>query len=288
MRISNQTDRLELAVGIEEAVRLNCEAGFEAIDYTMYRADQEIFGAEKRTHLRKMKEIVDSYGVVFNQAHSPFPHYLFGEENREYNKAMHRAVLDSIEIAAELGASQIIVHPIEVPGAGEQEQLEFNLDLFTDFVARGRALGIRIAIENMWGRSRDGKNAIVPNVASTGKTLAAYIDAFDDPYVTACLDVGHSGLVGDRADLAVRALGHDRLGALHLHDNDFRGDLHTLPFLGKIDFGAIADALREIDYQGDLTFEADVFYANMPVDVLPEALKLTQKIGEYLRHRVTR
>ena len=41
-------------------------------------------------------------------------------------------------------------------------------------------------------------------------------------------------------------------------------------------------ALAEIDYQGDLTFEADNFMDNKPDILLPDCAKLMAKTGKYL------
>ena len=86
-----------------------------------------------------------------------------------------------------------------------------------------------------------------------------YIDTLNSPQITACLDVGHVALpLGDltAADV-IRKLGHDRLGSLHIHDNDYTRDQHILPYLGKLDWAEIAKALGEIDYQGDFTYEVN-------------------------------
>ena len=56
----------------------------------------------------------------------------------------------------------------------------------------------------------------------------------------------------------IRAIGK-RLGALHLHDNDRWHDLHQIPFAGSIDWVAVTKALKEVDYKGEMTLEADTY-----------------------------
>ena len=56
----------------------------------------------------------------------------------------------------------------------------------------------------------------------------------------------------------IKALGH-RLEALHIHDNDKWHDSHQIPFSMDIDFGPIVKALKEIDYKGYFTLEADQY-----------------------------
>lgn len=56
----------------------------------------------------------------------------------------------------------------------------------------------------------------------------------------------------------IKTLGH-HLQALHIHDNDRWHDSHQIPFSMDIDFYEIVKALKEIDYQGYFTLEADTF-----------------------------
>ena len=41
-------------------------------------------------------------------------------------------------------------------------------------------------------------------------------------------------------------------------------------------------ALSDIDYRGELTYEADFFVRNFPKEIQPDALKLMTKMGRYL------
>lgn len=285
MRISTHTGPFEKRLGHAGAVRLICESGFDAIDYTMYDCTQPIFSSERTRMVREMKEIADGFGVVFNQAHSTNPSCRYGKENAELNGRLHDCVMISLEVAAELGAAQIVVHPIFVPNVSREEQREINLDFYAEVVARAEALGVKVAIENMWGIHPEKPRRIIPNVCSTGEELCEYIDMLDSEYVTACLDIGHAGLVGERADSMIRALGK-RLGALHIHDNDFYSDMHTFPYFGDIDFDRVYAALREVGYSGDITFEADGILRKLPIELAPASLAYLRAIGEFIRSKI--
>ena len=112
------------------------------------------------------------------------------------------------------------------------------------------------------------------------------VDAVDSEWIVGCLDIGHSALVGvDPADF-IRELGNKRLKALHVHDVDHRHDNHTLPFMEKLDWASITEALGEIDYQGDFTFEADNFLNVLPNALKLEGAKFMVKTGRYLIEQV--
>ena len=105
--------------------------------------------------------------------------------------------------------------------------------------------------------------------------------------MVACLDIGHVGLPvrDDESWDFIRALGHDRLQALHGHYNDYRVDKHALPYLGRIDWNKVTKALGEIDYQGDFTYEVNLntFVSNsMNDDLIPTAMRYAHDIGRYL------
>lgn len=77
-------------------------------------------------------------------------------------------------------------------------------------------------------------------------------------------------------------MGPDRLLALHIHDTDLVHDSHTLPFTQSIDYLSVAQALGEIGYRGDFTFESDCFFQKFPRELLLPAAKLMMETGRYL------
>ena len=81
----------------------------------------------------------------------------------------------------------------------------------------------------------------------------------------------------------IRKLGHDRLGALHIHDNDFTMDQHLLPYLGKLDWADIAKALGEIDYQGDFTYEVNgLLFDGCDEGFVPIATRFMGEVGKHI------
>ena len=288
MLLSTQTDNLFRRFSPDEAIGILAAAGFDAIDYSMFAmtddncplntCDPEKYGME----LRKKAEAA---GLRFNQAHAPFPCWRSGDA--AYNEKMPARILQSIRIAGVLGAKAIVVHPIAYTERGEAQKA-FNFAFYRTLESTAREYGIRIALENMWGRD-SRRDYIVPNVCSLADELAEYYDGLAAPDVyTVCLDLGHCGLVGEEPYDAIRTLGKDRLGALHVHDNNYRQDNHTLPYdYGmKMDWEKITRALGEIDYQGDFTFEADNFLARFGSDTVADASAFMAAIGRKLMKKI--
>ena len=95
--------------------------------------------------------------------------------------------------------------------------------------------------------------------------LARMYDTLADPEAfTVCLDLGHVALCRREPEDAIRIIGKERLGALHVHDVDYSSDLHTLPGTSKLKWDKICKALAEVDYQGSFNLEADNFFVGFP------------------------
>ena len=283
MKISTHTERLEERFGAVNTVRMIADAGFEAVDYSMYTPDVAVFKRGGSVLVSELRRVADGCGIVFNQAHAPFAKFKPGAENADENRAIFNSMRRAIEIGAELGAEAVVVHPAYIcPYISKDERLDMNREIYSRLLEYAKPLDVRIAIENMYGRHKDKNSKKVRNVCSDADEFIRYLDSFDTPYIVACLDVGHAGLVGEEAGDMIRALG-GRISCLHLHDNDFETDLHTLPYLGEINFKNVTKALQKIGYRGDITLEANGFCDSIPDPLVPAALRFMCEVASHLR-----
>ncbi len=283
MKLVTQTEVLSDRFGDEKAVRIICESGFDGIDFSMFDLDEEdciLNGSGYKNHLYNIKNIAESYGVTFEQAHAPFPSAREG--NEEYNAFMFDKLKKAIEIAGILDTKIIVVHPVQF----SSEQKERNLELYRSLEPFAAEHGVKIALENMWGtKTVDGKRKIVPNVCSVAAEFNDYFDSLNSSNFTTCLDLGHCGLVGDDAASMIRDM-NSRLGCLHIHDNDFIHDSHTLPYTMNMDWDSILKALGEVDYKGNFTYEADYFMKRFPDDLLPACQRFMHDVGRSMMAKI--
>ena len=269
-------------------------AGFDCIDLTlcdMANDDDHIFFKENwRETAIELKEEAKKYGVFYNQAHAPFRmdmnKYLSGGDGE---KNVLFRLIRSIEVAALVGAKIIIIHPVQCMDYNNydhKEILEINKQFYRKLAPTAKKCGIKIAIENMWNRNIFNNN-IISSVCSDPYEFAIYVDECNKTHdcFVACLDIGHCTLTGVDPAKAIHVLG-DRLQALHVHDNDFSGDTHSLPFLYKMDFEPIMKALKDINYNGEFTLECDRYFGNIPTALLPDALTFAAKVCRYLVNSV--
>lgn len=286
MILTTQTDYLARKFGHERAIEIIADAGFDAIDLSMFdmKSDDSVFMQDDyREFAAKLRTLAESRGLAFRQAHAPFPS---SKENIEYNEMIFARIVRSIEIAGIVSAKVIVVHPMHHLRYTEHadDLKTMNVDFYRRLAPYAKAAGVKVALENMWQRNPETKEILV-SACSRTKEFADWIDTMGDDCFTACLDLGHSGLYGFDAAEQIKGLGH-RLGALHVHDNDYQSDAHTAPYLGKMHWNTICDALAEIGYPGDLTLEADNFFNHFPEDLAPSAARFMHDIGRELIQRI--
>ena len=277
MILSTQTDLTCRLYTPEETVQLIAEAGFDAIDLSMFENESTAWiyadGFDKR--IERLVRIAEQNGVFFNQAHAPFPSYRVGDE--EYNKKIRPMLLRSIEAAGLAGVKNIVVHPVYY----SENKKEKNMRMYEELLPTAKRAGVKIALENMWMHDpRSG--VIIPNVCSVAEELADFVDSLDPEWFTVCLDIGHIGLVREYEAPFIRALGAKRLTCVHIHDNDYLHDTHTCPFMGKLPWDEITKAFAEIGYAGDLTLEADNFLRYMPKEMYPAGTRFMAEAGRHL------
>ena len=256
MKISTEIASLAKLVGEERAVELIAKAGFDAWDFSLFdlarydRATKDVMDTNHPlrgdyvSFAKKLRQIGLDNGIVCNQSHAPFPVKCPGIRD-----ALKRA----LECTAIAGGNICIIHPDNNKSAEENAEMYFELLPFA------KECGVKIATENMWNWDKE-KDEAKAAACSHHDDFLAHIKAVNDPYLVACLDLGHAemkGLNTTAVDM-IHTLG-DSLKALHIHDNDRWHDSHQLPFEMNMDFAPIVKALKDINYGGYFTLEADSY-----------------------------
>ena len=278
MKLSSTTDKLQEKFGIYKAVDILSEAGYDAIDFSQFNEEiyASTYGKEYYTEIRKYAE---DKGLFFNQSHAPFSSSFTDEEK---TAKRFDEIVTAIKRASYLGVKNIIVHPcqhLKYDVEGNPEKLfEYNMEFYKKLIPYCEEFDIRVALENMWQYT----GMINHSTCSRPEEFVRYIDELNNDSFVACLDIGHAALVREDIGDFIKILGNKRLRCLHVHDVDGTNDSHTLPYFGSINLEKVMKALAEIDYKGELTFEADSFMDNKPDILLPDCAKLMAKTGKHL------
>lgn len=268
MKISTEIDSIALHIGEEKAIELVAKAGFDAWDFSMFNMCEHINGVLVPTShptaqndylafARRLKQTGLDNGIICNQGHAPFPS---SPKSTDYLKR-------AIECVAEAGGNICIIHPQNDASPEENAEMYFELLPF----AKGH--GVKIATENMWNWLPDAEHSSFAACA-TPESFNAHLDAVNDDYLVACLDIGHAEMKGSNTSAVemIKGLGK-RLAALHIHDNDKLHDSHQIPFSMNIDFPPIVKALNEIGYDGYFTLEASSYLEDFSEDMVFEGVK---------------
>lgn len=286
MRLVTQTDILGKAFGDEQAIQILAKNGFDALDWSFFEMlkDDNVWNQpDWKDYAQKMKATAEAAGIGFSQAHAPFPSSK-GEE--PFDTQIVERIIRSMEAAAIMGVKNIVVHPRQhLPYLQNKQQLfEENVVFYKSLIPYCEKFGIRVCTENMWQYDKC-RGVIISSVCGEPEEFCALVDAVNSPWIVACLDLGHAALVGHDPAYMIRMLGKDRLKALHIHDVDYHHDCHTLPFTQSLNWESIMEALAEIGFDGEFTFESDYFLRKFPDELKIEASAFMEKTGRYLISR---
>ncbi len=271
-------------VGEEQALHLIKEAGFEGVDYSFYWLPADsLFYTDSIAYAKGLKEILKREGLACKQAHAPFD-MVFGDAFDRSN-AHYDGVIRAMECAAILGAEILVVHGVKIPPEkGSISTVDYNTEFYRSLLPDARRLGIKIAVENLF--TSDKKCGCYRGVLGTPEEQCEILHRLASPQLCACVDLGHAALTGIEPDIYLRRMDPQALACLHIQDHDYHRDGHLLPFMGKFDWDAIAAALREKQYRGDIDLEVYGFITPIPTELLPQALRYACETANYVREFV--
>jgi sugar phosphate isomerase/epimerase len=210
----------------------------------------------------QLREIMARYDLAYSM-HAPIAINLMDEQHSDI---MQRAAMVSMDLAAEIGAKVVVIHPGRVPPKDWVDRnaalYQFELDQLGPVADRAAELGVRIAYENISPNARviAGQET---SYSLDPALLAGQLARLDHTAVMACLDISHAqqgaGLWGFDMIAACEALA-PRIGHIHYSDSTGipatfptgsrneqqffgTGDMHAPKGFGRVDFEALAATL---------------------------------------------
>ena len=218
MKISTEIDSIAKHIGEEAAVEMVAKAGFDAFDFSMFemgrynwttrtvlKTNHPLQSNNYLSFAKRLKKVADDNGIFCNQSHAPFP--VCCEEILSMQKR-------AIECTAEAGGTICVIHP------DNNKSPEENAEMYLELLPFAKECGVKIATENMFNWDGE-KNQASSAACSDAVSFLAHIKAVNDPFLVACLDIGHAEMkgLGTSAPEMICTLG-EHLQALHIHDND--------------------------------------------------------------------
>jgi len=284
MLLATQTGYLAKKFGDAAIIEMLAKAGYDAYDYSCYVCadDSPVYGDNYREYATELKAVADKYNIVCTQAHAIYPTAKYGED--EMNEIRFKKIVRNMEFVSLLGGKAIVVHPIK-DYPPEYDIKRINIDFYNRLLPYCKEFNIKVCLENLFSTDRE-KGIKFPAYTGLAEGFKECLDALDTEWFIACVDIGHCGLVGENPKRMIGILGNKYVHALHVQDNDSKTDMHTMPYLSKIDWEEVCEALADIDYDDEFTYEANNFINGFPEELLQEGANLMCKVGRYLIKRI--
>ena len=247
--------------GIGEGAKKAREHGFECYDIGSFaNTETEFFKlpeAEFKAVIEKNRALMEAEGMVAWQSHSPWRHPAqdFTPEDRAERLD---CFLKAIRGSGYYGVTHFVLHALMPFGTNSPENpelmKEINVEFMTRLAKEARDYGVKhICIENLPFPALPINHTYQCLEFAKRMNKETNSDMFK-----VCIDTGHANFCGEKPADAVRLVGHDYLGSLHVHDNNGKADQHLRPGFGNIDWEDFSDALAEIGFEGCVNFETSV------------------------------
>jgi len=304
MRIGIQSGATTLEIGHKETYAHYREAGFEVIDMNINdEANQQglsigDYALANCIFERPMSEILAHFepelaeihrnGLAIGQAHAPFPAYVdTNPESLDHMIAMYH---NCIRFCHVVGIPYLVIHGVCSHALSGDQLDALNDKLYYSLIPTLLEGNTVVCLENLFNAARDENGTIRfwPAHCSDPAAACAFIDRLNADAgrecFGLCLDTGHLNLLDLDIPSYIQALSH-RIKVLHLHDNKKNGDHHLAPYTGTINWKALLEALKEVGYQGDLSFEtfSQTSLKRIDREMLPVWLRLIRECGTYFK-----
>ncbi len=238
--------------------------GFGGVDLNMMNRTRPFYTCteeELPALVAAEKELAEKSGIEFTQTHGPWD-YPPKDGTAEERDTLMRDMRRGIQVTALLGCKYMVVHPLtplgtrEPEGAGEQT-FRINVDFWRTLMPTAKKHGVTVCLENMPFHHYSHSHPA---------DILKIVRAINDENFAICLDTGHVNVFPEADIYTEMQLIKDKLRVVHIHDNDGKGDLHQLPYFGKLDWRSFGRAWRDIGFEGAFSFECS------PPAALPDGL----------------
>lgn len=292
----------------EKSMALAKECGIEALDFNIdhvinpweYVKGKKYPLCDKPldefvAHFAPLKAAAEKYDIAFSQMHAPFPTWF--EDNAEATDYLLKVVEKTIAVCAFVGCPAIVVHPYHTANALDREKdIQINLEMYRRLMPAAKKYGVKICLENLFAVVQG--HVIESDVCTDAEDFCMLIDKLNaeagEDIFGFCFDVGHANITSKNLRQYLNTIGK-RLTILHIHDNDSQADAHLMPYTQVTDHwgntlatdweGFIA-GLKDIGYEGNLSFETFNTTKLFPKETHKELLSLIVSIGKYFRKRI--
>lgn len=288
----------------DESIRYITDCGFEAMDYAINERFDFSFDKENMTsffdksleelyeYYRPLKEALEKYDFSMSQAHGIFQIYTPGED--ALNDYRIQVTEKMMAVCNYLDCRAIVIHPWTGSDLHKDEEKEINLSIYRRLIPAAKKYKVKVCLENLY---KHRGIEYFEGACTDAYEACWYVDTLNkeagEDVFGFCLDTGHIRIVSRNLYQFITTLGK-RIEILHIHDNDGTTDSHMFPYtqmdktgeLTSTDWEMFIRGLREIGYEGAISFESSRGVRIPPIEVRKSALRFLSDIGKYFRKRI--
>lgn len=255
--------------GLAEKMAAARQAGFEGVEPNVPLANDD--------EVQSMTDAASASGIIIDGTVGGYHWQIrHTDPDPEVRRRAADRLAQGIRQTAAMNADTMLL----VPGHGKDGDAGTVRRLATEAVRQALPTaeenGVKILIENVWNQMFYDPSA---GDQQTADDLAAFIDAFDSPWIGVQYDIGNHWKFGDPAAW-IRTLG-DRIVKLDIKGFSRSADQFTKITEGDIRWDEVKGALRDIGYRGWLAAEVrggDLGRLKEISDHLDEALQCSETI----------
>jgi len=219
--------------------------------------------ALNRKRVNVLKRIGRENGLEFT-VHAPFVDINIASPNPVLRRVMLKRLEKSLSFAHQLGSRQWVFHSGWKSGVSEfypNLDWQINLRSVRTLIATAKKLGVDISIEN----TPEPFHFLVKRIQDFALFYSELGADFD---IDLTLDIAHANTNQQVFDFIEKFA--NKIVHVHVSDNEGKYDSHQGISYGKIDWEAVAKALKTINYKGIAMLES--------VDHVEESLQTMRRL----------
>ena len=209
----------------------------------------EGFHALSRKRVNALRRVARDSGLEFT-VHAPFVDINIASPNPVLRRVMLKRLEKSLAYACELECKQWVFHSGWKSGVSEfypNLDWQTNLRSVRSLIGVAKKFGLEIAIENT-------PEPFSFLVKSMRDIALFYSELGADADLGIAFDVGHANTTKEIFGFIDKFA--DKISHVHVSDNEGKYDQHKGVGYGKIDWKAVAKALKSINYKGVVVCES--------------------------------
>lgn len=219
-------------------------------------------------NLLDLGDALDEAGIEVC-VHGPFDNVNLGSRDSHIRRYSLEVLMAAAEFAQAVRSPNLVFHTgylPQFPPAGRERWLnEFSRGL-EELLDRISGFDVRLAMENTYE----------PDLSLFEEIFAR----FPSPVLGMCFDTGHAACFGRVDPGAWSRRFADRIGHVHVSDNDGRDDLHWGLGKGVVDFRSVLWPLLRLDVPAGITLEVSAEDAQSSRDYLNDLLQTMSLQGQ--------